>query len=53
VPVVVTPDRADNAPPAPPADIIEIDLASGHRIRIGAGVKSASLRLVLDALERR
>lgn len=53
VPVVVTPDRADTAPPPPAADIIEIELASGHRIRIGAGVKSASLRVVLDALERR
>jgi transposase len=53
VPVVVTPDRADTAPPPPAADIIEIELASGHRVRIGSGVKSASLRLVLDALERR
>ncbi len=53
VPVVVTPDRADMAPPPPAADIIEIELASGHRVRIGSGVKAASLRLVLDALERR
>ncbi|MEJ0046155.1 MAG: transposase [Rhodospirillales bacterium] len=51
VPVVVTPDRADTPPPA--ADIIEIELASGHRVRIGGGVKAASLRLMLDALERR
>ncbi len=53
VPVVVAPDRADNAPPAPSADIIEIDLPNGHRIRIGSGVKSASLRLGLDALKGR
>jgi transposase len=51
VPVVVTPGRT--APPAPAADIIEIELASGHRVRIGNGIKAASLRLVLDALERR
>jgi len=50
--VVLTPDMVD-APPPPAADIIEIETASGHRIRIGAGVKAASLRLVLDALERR
>jgi transposase len=51
VPVVLTPGRT--APPAPAADIIEIELASGHRVRIGNGIKAASLRLVLDALERR
>ena len=53
VPVVVTPDRTDPAPPLPVSDIIEIELASGHRVRVGGGVKAASLRLVLDALERR
>jgi transposase len=52
VPVMVTPDRADTPPP-PAADIIEIELPTGHRLRIGGGVKAASLRLVLDALERR
>lgn len=51
VAVVVTPGRT--APPAPTADIIEIELASGHRVRIGSAIKAASLRLVLDALERR
>lgn len=53
VPVIVTPDRAGTAHPPPVTDIIEIELASGHRVRIGSGVKAASLRLVLDALERR
>jgi transposase-like protein len=51
VPVVLTPGRT--APPASAAGIIEIELASGHRVRIGSGIKAASLRLVLDALERR
>src|SRR5271167_2617342 len=53
VPVMVTPDRIDGAPPSPAADAIEIELPSGYRVRIGCGVKAASLRLVLDALERR
>ena len=53
VPVMVTPDRADTPSPLPAADIIEIELPSGHHVRIGSGVKAASLRLVLDALERR
>ena len=53
VPVLVTPDRIDGAPPSPASDAIEIELPSGYRVRIGSGVKAASLRLVLDALERR
>jgi transposase len=53
VPVMVMPDRADTAAPPPAADIIEIELPSGHRLRVAGGVKAASLRLVLDALERR
>jgi len=53
VPVLVTPDRVDAAPPSPAADAIEIELPSGYRVRIGSGVKAAALRLVLDALERR
>ncbi len=52
VPVMVTPDRVGPTPP-PPTDAIEIELPSGYRVRIGFGVKAASLRLVLDALERR
>ena len=53
VPIVLTPNQVDVAPRCPPADSIEIELASGHRVRIGCGVKPAFLRLVLDALERR
>lgn len=53
VPVLVTPDQPAAAPSMPPADAIEIELPSGYRVRIGSGVKAASLRLVLDALERR
>jgi len=53
VPVMVTPDRIDVAPPSPAADAIVIELPGGYRVRIGCGVKAASLRLVLDALERR
>ena len=53
VPVVVTPDRVGQAAPATGAGSIEIELPGGYRVRIGCGVKAASLRLVLDALERR
>lgn len=53
VPVVVTPERLDHAPPAPAVDVIEIEVPGGYRVRIGCGVKAAALRLVLDALERR
>src|SRR5271168_3918011 len=53
VPVVLTPDRVVEAAPALAADAIEIELPGGYRIRIGCAVKAASLRLVLDALERR
>ena len=53
VPVILTSDLTGKTAPAPPADTIEIELASGHRVRVGGGVKAASLRLVLDALGRR
>ena len=53
VPVTITPD----APPASASscthETIEIELPSGCRVRVGANVKPAALRLVLDALERR
>ena len=53
VPLVVKPDRVDQAPSAPAVNAIEIELPGGYRVRIGCGVKAAALRLVLDALERR
>jgi len=40
------------APPTPAGDAIEIE-PPGYRVRIGCDVKASSLRLVLDALERR
>ena len=52
VPVVVTADRPIAAPPAPALDMIEIELPRGARVRVGRGVRAATLRLVLDALER-
>jgi transposase len=58
VPVVVTPDPAAAKKPAPSAerpsaDLIEIELPRGYRVRIGANIKAAALRVVLDVLERR
>ncbi len=57
VPVVVTPEQPaalpPSPPPVPPADIIEIELPRGYRVRIGGNIKAAALRVVLDALERR
>lgn len=53
VPVMITSDAVNKPPPAPVADIIEIELPSGYRVRVGGGVKAGRLRLVLDALERR
>ena len=53
VPVMVVPDPPAATPPIISADIIEIDLPRGYRLRVGRGVKGVALRLVLDALERR
>jgi transposase len=59
LPVVVTAEQPAALPPASPAplaasaDIIEIELPSGYRVRIGSTIKAAALRVVLDALERR
>jgi len=50
---MVTADRPIAAPPAPALDMIEIELPRGARVRVGRGVRAATLRLVLDALERR
>lgn len=59
LPVVVMPEQPAALPPpsvlplAPPADVIEIELPGGYRVRIGSTIKAAALRVVLDALERR
>ena len=52
-PVVVTPDQPVEAATAISSDVIEIELPPGYRVRVGGSVKAASLRVVLDALERR
>jgi len=56
-PVIVTPPSA-NAPAKaarefqePGTDGIEIELANGRRVRIGAAVDSAALKRVIDLLE--
>jgi transposase len=58
LPVVVTPDPPAAKKPAPSAklpsaDLIEIELPRGYRVRIGGNIKAAALRVVLDVLERR
>ena len=53
LPVTVVPDRPAGSAAAGESGLIEIELASGCRVRIGSGVKAAALRLVLDVLERR
>lgn len=59
LPVVVMPEppAALSPPPAPApvstADVIEIELPGGYRVRIGSNIGPAALRAVLDALERR
>jgi hypothetical protein len=53
VPVIVTSDKASETAPDDSDDIIEIALADGYRIRVGSGVKTSALRVVLDVLERR
>ena len=53
VPVMVTPDRANAVARAFDSDTIEIELPGGYRVRVGSSVEFASLRLVLNALERR
>ena len=53
VPIVVTPDQLVEGPAATSSDVIEIELPRGYRLRVCGSVKAATLRLVLDALERR
>jgi len=53
VPVVVRPEQPNPAVGATDRNAIEIELPNGYRVRVGGSVSSASLRLVLNALERR
>src|SRR3954467_15432785 len=53
LPVTVTPDHPEGLAPARASELIEIVLADGYRVRVGEGVQAATLRLVLDVLERR
>ena len=53
LPVTVTPDQLEGVAPARASELIEIVLAGGYRLRVGEGVQAATLRLVLDVLERR
>ena len=53
LPVTVTPDHPRGTAPAGASELIEIVLAGGYRVRVGDGVQAATLRLVLDVLERR
>jgi transposase len=53
LPVTVTPDQLDESAPARVSGLIEIAMAGGYRLRVGEGVQAATLRLVLDVLERR
>src|SRR5512135_453684 len=53
LPVTVTPDQREGAVPARVSEVIEIAVAGGYRVRVGNDVQAATLRLVLDVLERR
>ena len=53
LPVTVTPDQPEGMAPARAGELIEIMLAGGYRVRVSEGVQAATLRLVLDVLERR
>jgi transposase len=53
LPVTVAPDHPRETAPAGASELIEIVLAGGYRLRVGEGVQAATLRLVLDVLERR
>jgi transposase len=53
VPVTVTPDQSVEAAAANSSGVIEIELPRGYRIRVSGSDKAATLRLLLDVLERR
>lgn len=51
IPVVLTAEVPDASEPFD--ERIEIELAGGYRVRVGAGFHGPALRRVLDVLERR
>ena len=53
LPVTVAADQPERTTPAGASELIEIALAGGYRVRVSDGVQAATLRLVLDVLERR
>jgi transposase len=53
LPVKVMSDHQSGTAPAGASKLIEIVVAGGYRVRVGEGVQAATLRLVLDVLERR
>jgi transposase len=53
VPVTVSAEPAAASVPPIVADMIEIEVPSGYRIRVGSGVDGKALGRVLDALARR
>jgi hypothetical protein len=53
LPVTVASDQPERATSADAGELIEIVVAGGYCLRVGEGVQAATLRLVLDVLERR
>ncbi len=53
VPVVLTGESPPLTAPISSDDRIEIELASGYRVRVGSDVGASVLRRILDVLERR
>jgi transposase len=53
LPVIVQSEAPPGAPPSQVADVIEIELPRGYRLRVSGTTKASALRLVLDVLERR
>ncbi len=53
VPVVLTAEPSPLPSPISLDERIEIELASGYRIRVGGDAAASTLRRVLDVLERR
>ena len=53
LPVRVTPDQPEGTAPARAGEGIEIGLAGRYRVRVSEGIRAATLRLVLEVLERR